>query len=93
MKLCGLCDVLPKMFWKLCAFCKTCQQVVNQGASVLLDKLCESIFTTVKASFTNTITIANSDLTKSFIVDCDASDFGIDSVLLQIVMDEVEQTA
>ena len=42
---------------------------------------CESSFKTIKAAFKDTITLSYPDFTKPFIVDCDASDFGIGGVL------------
>ena len=52
---------------------------------------CEKSFKTIKAEFKDTITLAYPDFTKPFIVDCDASDFGIGGVLSQVVRPGVEQ--
>ena len=52
---------------------------------------CEESFKTIKAAFADTITLAYPDFSKPFIVDCDASDFGIGGVLSQIVRPGVEQ--
>ena len=52
---------------------------------------CESTFTTIKATFKYTITLSYPDFMKPFIVDCDASDFGICGVLSQVIRPGVEQ--
>ena len=44
-----------------------------------------SSFTTIKAVFAETITLAYSHFTKPFIVDCDASDFGISGMFSQTI--------
>ena len=54
-------------------------------------KECENSFTIIKAAFAYTIILAYPDFTKLFIVDCDASDFGIRSVLSQFIRPGVEQ--
>ena len=52
---------------------------------------CESSFKTIIAAFKDTITLSYPDFTKLFIVDCDASDFGIGGVLSQVIRPGVEQ--
>ena len=52
---------------------------------------CESSFKKITAAFKDTITLSYPDFTKSFIVDCDASDFGIGGVLSQVIRPGVEQ--
>ena len=52
---------------------------------------CENSFKTIKAAFQDTITLSYPDFTKSFIVDCDASDVGIGGVLSQVIKSGVEQ--
>ena len=52
---------------------------------------CESSFKTIKAAFKDLITLSYPDFTKPFIVDCDASDFGIGGVLSQLIRPGVEQ--
>ena len=54
-------------------------------------KECENSFTIIKSAFADTITLAYPDFTKPFIVDCDASDFGIGGVFSLIVRPGVEQ--
>ena len=54
-------------------------------------KECKSSFTTIKAAFADTITLAYPDFTKTFIIDCDESDYGIGGVLSQFVKPGVEQ--
>ena len=56
-----------------------------------MDEECESSFTTIKAAFADSITLAYPDFTKPFIVDCNASDFGIGGVFSQTVRPGVEQ--
>ena len=41
--------------------------------------------------FKNTITFSYPDLEKAFIVECNASDFKIGNVLLQVIRPEVKQ--
>ena len=52
---------------------------------------CENSFKTIKAAFKDTITLSYPDFTKPFIVDCDASDFGIGGVLYQVIRPGVKQ--
>ena len=52
---------------------------------------CESSFRTIKAAFKDMITLSYPDFMKPFIVDCDASDFGIGGVLSQVIRLGVEQ--
>ena len=52
---------------------------------------CKNSFKTIKAALKDIITHSYPDFTKPFIVDCDASDFGVGGVLLQLVRPGVEQ--
>ena len=56
-------------------------------------KECEASFNKIRAAFSDTITLAYAEFTKPFIVDCDARDFGMGTVLSQIVRLRVEQPA
>ena len=46
---------------------------------------CEQSFINLKKAFSDVITFAYFDFTKSFTVDCDASDYGIGGVLSQTI--------
>ena len=52
---------------------------------------CKSSCQTIKAAVKDTITLSYPDFTKPFIVDCDASDFGIGGVWSQVIRPGVEQ--
>ena len=54
-------------------------------------KECVSSFTRINGAFENTITLAYPDFTKPFIVECDASDFGIGDMLSKTLRPGVEQ--
>ena len=47
---------------------------------------CEQSFNNLKKAFSDVITLAYPDFTKSFTVDCDASDYGIGGVLSQTII-------
>ena len=51
----------------------------------------QKLFKTIKSAFKNRITLSYPDFTNPFIVDCDASDFGIRGVLSQVIRPGVEQ--
>ena len=53
---------------------------------------CENSFKTINAAFKDTISLNYTDFTKLFIVDYNASDFGIGGVLSHVVRPGVEQT-
>ena len=76
-------------YWK---FIKNFAHIVEPLNKLLINerqfqwtKECKSSFTTIKAAFADTITLAYLDFTKPIIVDCDVSDFGINGVLSQTV--------
>ena len=64
---------------------------LQKGRQFYWSPECEKSFKTIKAAFADTITLVYPDFSKPFIVDCDASDFGIGGVLSQVVKPGLEQ--
>lgn len=52
---------------------------------------CKESFRTIKSALAKSITFAYPYFLKQFIVDCDASDFGLGWVLFQVIRSGVEQ--